>query len=222
VNKNIIIYSLTCPLNNEVKYIGVTRESVGMKKRLTQHVCDRFSSVNRKNNWIKKLFKINKRPIIEFVDIVPFSEWCFWETHYIDLFRAWGFKLYNIMPCGENPPVLKGCLNPNFGKSLSEETKNKISQRLKGQVISIEIRKKISKKLKGHIKSKETCLRISHAKKNKNGKKITGTIIKTGEIIEFDTLAEAARKTNLKEGTIRSSVLRNLTMRVGIKWQYVS
>ncbi len=48
MENNIIIYTLTCPLKNQIKYIGVTRENVGIKKRLTQHICDRNKRVNRK------------------------------------------------------------------------------------------------------------------------------------------------------------------------------
>ena len=220
-NSNILIYSLTCPINNDVRYIGATREHVGLKRRLTYHICDRFSSVNRKNNWIKKLFKLNKRPIIELVDIIPFSEWAFWETYYISLFKSWGFRLYNIAPGGENPPMLIGKLNPNFGKKLSQKTRNKISKKLLGSIISKEIRNKISKGMKGKIKSEETRKKISNSKRDKNGKQIKGINFITGEILVFNSLAEAARQTTMSEGTIRSSVLRNTTMRNGFKWNYV-
>jgi len=220
-NGNILIYSLTCPISNEVKYVGATRERIGLQKRLTHHICDRFSSINRKNNWIKKLFKLGKRPKIELVDIIPFSEWLFWEMHYISLFKSWGFNLYNIAPGGENPPVLSGNLNPNFGKHLSQETKNKISKKLKGNIIPDEVRKKISKGMKGKIKSEETIKKLSESKRDKNGKKISGINNNTGEIFIFNSLAEAARQTNIKEGSIRSSVKRKLTMRNGLSWKYI-
>ncbi len=220
-NGKILIYSLRCPINNEIKYIGATREHVGLNRRLTRHICDRFSSVNRKNNWIKKLFKINKRPIIELVDIIPFSEWAFWESYYISLFKSWGFKLYNIAPGGENPPVLSGKLNPNFGKKLSQETKDKISKRLLGNIIPEEIRNKISKGMKGKIKTEETKKRLSASKRDKNGKKIIGINSITGENLTFNSLAEAARQTNIGESSLRSSVKRNTTMRNGFTWRYI-
>jgi group I intron endonuclease len=220
-NGYILIYSLTCPLSNEIKYIGATRERVGIKKRLTQHICDRFSSVNRKNNWIKKLFKLNKRPIIELVDTIPFSQWLFWESYYISLFKSWGFKLYNIAPGGENPPVLSGALNPNFGKKLSRETKDKISKRLKGNIIPIEVREKISKSMKGKIKSEETKKKLSISKKDKNGKKINVYNTSTGKNFIFNSLAEAAREINISESTIRSSIKRNLKMRNDFICKYI-
>jgi group I intron endonuclease len=218
---HILIYSLYCPIKNEIKYVGATRERVGLKKRLTRHVCDRFSGINRKNNWIKKLFKLGKRPIIELVDVIPFSEWLFWEMHYISLFKSWGFNLYNIAPGGENPPVLSGNLNPNFGKKLSQETKNKIKKRLTGNIITDEVRQKISLGMKGKIKSEETRKRLSASKRDKNGKKISGVDTNTGEIFIFNSLAEAARQTNMKESSIRSSAKRKLTMRNGFEWKYV-
>lgn len=210
MESDIIIYTLTCPLDNKIKYIGATRESVGLKKRLTYHICDRNSRTNRKNNWIKKLFTLNRRPIIEEIDMIPFDEWEFWESYYINLFRSWNFNLYNIAPGGENPPVLSGKLNPNYGKKLKQETKDKISKRLKGNKISIEIREKISSSLKGHVKSEETRKRLSESHKGKvisqehreiMGRKIIGINIKTGDKIYFKTIASATKYFNLKSGS---------------------
>jgi len=221
MEENIIIYSLTCPIKKEVKYIGVTRERVGLKKRLTQHICDRNSNINRKNNWIRNLFNQNLRPIIEPVDVVPYSEWYIWESYYISLFRSWGFELYNINPGGENPPVLYGVLNHNFGKKLKEETKQKISNTLKGQTIPDNVKQKISNSLKGRTKTLETCKRISISKKGKNGKAIIYINIFTGENIKFNSLSESALTLKVNESTIRRSIKNNAPTKKGFYWKFL-
>lgn len=231
MKNNIIIYTLTCPLDNKIKYIGATRESVGIKKRLIQHTGDRNSRINRKNNWIKKLFKLNKRAIIEEINIIPFDEWEFWESYYITLFKSWNFNLYNIAPGGENPPVLSGILNPNYGNRLKQETKDKISKTLKGNVVSEEIRKRISQSMKGRVKSEETRKKLSKSHKGKiisiehrekMGKKIIGVNIISGEELEFNTIASATRYFSLKSG---SGISNCLNMRAktcnGFTWRYI-
>ena len=227
----IIIYSLTCPLSNEIKYIGATRERVGMRKRLTQHICDRNSRVNRKNNWLKKLFRNGDRPKIEMIDIIPFCEWEFWESYYISLFKSWGFTLYNIAPGGENPPVLSGKLNPNYGKKLKKETREKISKRLMGRKIPKNVREKISKSMKGHIKSKETRRRLSESHKGKTiskehrekmGRKIIGINVKTGEEIRFNTIASATIHFSIKSNSgIGNCLIGRAKTCNGFTWNYI-
>lgn len=52
-------------------------------------------------------------------------------------------------------------------KPLSDETKNKISQKLKGRIVSEETKKKISKVHKGKVVSNETKLKISNSRKGR-------------------------------------------------------
>ena len=64
---------------------------------------------------------------------------------------------------------LKGENNPSYGRSVSNETKMKISNAKKGKSHSEETCRKISDKLKGKIVSKEWCRKISESGKgNKN------------------------------------------------------
>jgi hypothetical protein len=57
--------------------------------------------------------------------------------------------------------------NPNYGKEISKEQKQKISEANKGKIHSKEHREKIKEKTKGQTRSEETKRKISEAKKGK-------------------------------------------------------
>ena len=102
-------------------YVGKTIQS--LQERLYTH------GKNRKNDFILE------------IDDVDESEWEFWESHYIWLFRSWGFVLEN----------------KNFGGGGREsgwistpERNNKIKQNRKGKGLGPN--PKISEKNKGKLK----------------------------------------------------------------------
>lgn len=147
-NNNVFIYTLQHPETNEIRYIGKTKN---LKKRLREHLNE--STNTYKGCWIKHLKNNNLLPIIEVLDIVPEKEWQFWECFYISLFRGWDFRLTNIGTGGE-------------GGNCTEETKLKISNKLKGKksrlgcTFTDEQKQNISNGLKGrklteeHIRNK--------------------------------------------------------------------
>jgi len=108
------IYSLEYPKGN-IRYIGKTDN---LKSRLKGHL-EKLGGTSHKNSWIKGLLNKNLKPIIKEIDRIPVSEWQFWETHYIFLFRSWGFSLTNLTFGGD------GLSNP------TKEVRNKISDSLK-------------------------------------------------------------------------------------------
>ena len=87
------IYCLKDPIDGTIKYIG---KSDTPNKRYVDHLRKHTYTVTKKNNWIKKLISIDEKPILEILDIVPFSEWSFWEKYWIGLFKSWGFNLHNL------------------------------------------------------------------------------------------------------------------------------
>lgn len=58
------IYALICPIYEEIKYIGLTKNP---KTRLYQHL-NACSENKRKNEWIKKLKDLNLEPKFEILD----------------------------------------------------------------------------------------------------------------------------------------------------------
>jgi group I intron endonuclease len=61
--------------------------------------------------------------------------------------------------------LMSGENNPNYGKQLSDDTKEKLSASLKGRIISEESRKKTSETMKGVPKSEETRRKMAEAQK---------------------------------------------------------
>ena len=133
------IYALIDPITNIPRYIGKAND---LNKRLKGHVnkvnCKK-SKLNKKESWIKSLLNNNLKPTIEKLDYVPVNEWKFWEMFYISLFKSWGFNLTN----GDNGGLGTG--------RLTEEIRNKIRFANTGKIQSQETRDKISLKLKNTI-----------------------------------------------------------------------
>lgn len=108
------IYSLEYPKGN-IRYIGKADD---LKSRLKGHL-EKLEGTSHKNSWIKGLLNKGEKPIISEIDKVPNDEWQFWESHYIFLFRSWGFDLTNLTFGGD------GLSNP------TQEVRDKISESLK-------------------------------------------------------------------------------------------
>lgn len=58
------IYSLICPIDNEVRYIGVTRNP---EMRLRGHINDKESN-KEKINWINNLKRVGAKPIMDILE----------------------------------------------------------------------------------------------------------------------------------------------------------
>lgn len=77
-----------------------------------------------KNTRIRKSQHKRKYPnaILEIIDLVPGSEWKFWEMHYVSLFKSWGFELKNKTGGG------------NGSHTYSLESRRKMSESHKGRM----------------------------------------------------------------------------------------
>ena len=121
------IYSLSNE-DDVIRYIG---KSNNLKDRLSEHINESKKGVNtRKNRWILSSLNNDKTIKIKIIDIVPNSEWTFWEKHYISLYKSWGFNLTNATIGGNGTGA--GVNNPNYGKKLTDEHKKKCSLKLSG------------------------------------------------------------------------------------------
>lgn len=102
-------------------YIGVTQKPI--EKRLSEHIQESRKRVvekkktTYKNNWINSKLDKGLEVEVHQIDLVPVSEFSFWERHYISLFKTWGFTLMNLTKGGEG----------TFGYKFNEESKLKIS-----------------------------------------------------------------------------------------------
>jgi group I intron endonuclease len=162
MRKITYIYTLSDPITGLIRYIG---KSNNPKRRYTNHLA--FKSNNHKSCWILSLKAKGLKPILEILDEVPEEEWEFWERHYISLFKSWGFKLTNSTEGGDSGNGAKGENHYNFGKSMSEETREKIKQTKLGSKASEETKLKMSKVRKGISHTKEWSEKISKSHKGK-------------------------------------------------------
>lgn len=85
------IYTLSCPLTGDVKYVG---RSSSIDDRFKTHL---LCLNGEKKEWLDKLKSLGLKPIIEIVDPV---EWWFEsaleaEVFWIQMFQTWGFTLFN-------------------------------------------------------------------------------------------------------------------------------
>jgi hypothetical protein len=98
MQKNLI-YTLSDPRDNKVKYIGITSKKLTV--RLSGH-CAETKANTKKVNWIKSLKNIELKPIITEIDCVStYEEALFFEQYWISQFRSWGFALLNLTDGGE-------------------------------------------------------------------------------------------------------------------------
>lgn len=113
------IYKLIDPISNEIRYIGLTFNT--LKQRLGSHMSEPGKS--HKCNWIKKLKSQGLKPIIESVEdnISSYDDCCLREIYYIDYYKSCGCNLTNSASGG------------NKNKKMSDETKKKMSESAKNR-----------------------------------------------------------------------------------------
>lgn len=114
--KTVYIYTLSDPRTHEIRYVGKT---VNIEKRYREHL-NEYKSRTYKEQWIHGMKKIGMKPILEVLDIVNDEDWCYWEKWWICMLKTWGIRLTNIGIGGE-------------GGTMTEETKKKLSEALKGK-----------------------------------------------------------------------------------------
>ena len=125
--------------------------------------------------------------------------------------------------------LMSGENNPNYGKPLSAETKEKLSASLKGRVINDEARKKTSLTMKGVPKSDETRKRMSDARKGwsmpkgKDSKKAVAIeqYDKEGNFIQlFGSIADAANYLGCERSGICFCLKGRIKSSAGFVWKY--
>ena len=82
------IYKLIDPRDNAVRYVGVTTRT--LQQRLSQHWNEGKNFIGTyKRHWIKQLYEIGLKPIIELIEICDENQWeereKFWISFFEDL-----------------------------------------------------------------------------------------------------------------------------------------
>lgn len=180
------IYGLIDPRTNQLRYIGKAND---IQKRLYAHYKDATCKNTYKSQWLKGLFKENKKPKVIIIEEVPKKCWQKYEKYWIEYYKNKGCKLTNGTNGGDGV-IMIGVDNPMFGvtgekhhwwgKKHSEESKRKVSEtriakgiklpdhivkqtadKLRGRKHTEEHKFKISQGNKGHIVTQETRDKIS-------------------------------------------------------------
>ena len=93
----ISIYTLSCPLSGNPKYIGLSSRPW---IRLQNHIAQ-SKEPGLKNEWIRSLLAKRKKPKLEIIEVVEKEEAASSESFFIEYFKFLGFKLFNQTKGGE-------------------------------------------------------------------------------------------------------------------------
>jgi group I intron endonuclease len=212
----VYIYALTDPNNNAIRYIGKT---VNIKQRLAQHLKD--NSKSYKASWLKSLKDNNQICNIEIIDIVDKDGWEFWEIYWIEQYKIWGCELTNLT---------KGGIG-HKGYKKTELQKKNLSDKLKNRTLSIESRKKISIARKGIVFSKKHLENLSKSHKGLKynsenyGKHVQRKIIQfsiDNKIIKiWNSIKEASIYYNVNQSSISHCCAGRKKTIKGFIWKYL-
>ena len=121
------IYTLSCPITNDIKYVGVTKQPLNI--RFNEHIysCKRKGKKSIKQLWIQSLIDKNLYPKIELLDVVHESDSLYFESFYVELFESWGLKLKNSKNYTFTSDYIRKIKS---GIKLCDEHKSKISNGL--------------------------------------------------------------------------------------------
>ena len=124
------IYVLIDPITGHVRYVG---KANNVSERYRAHLNRARDHQTHKRNWINSLKKEGLKPIIQVIDVVPITEWVFWETYWISQMKSWGFDLLNYTFGGDGATFAnKGSFKKGhqvwLGKHHTEESKKKVSE----------------------------------------------------------------------------------------------
>jgi len=163
--------------------------------------------------------KINSE--ITEIDCVDDSEWRFWESWYIELFKSWGFELENKNNGG-------GGRGPGWISPLERNIKIKESLKNHSQYYTDEVRKKISEGNKGIPKPfTEDHIRNIGLIKRKNAKRVLMYDLEDNLIKEWECKSQAAewiKETKKRQGNltsqIKDAILGRQKTAFGYKWKY--
>jgi hypothetical protein len=118
------IYTLSDPIDKEIKYIGKTKN---LKDRLQRHMnpCNLKQTWQSKTKWLKYLKNNNLKPIMELLDQGDENNIDDLEIYWISQFKSWGFKLKNETIGGQNPTLKGSKLKKSHIDNLKKSIKTK-------------------------------------------------------------------------------------------------
>ncbi len=151
----IVIYTLSCPLTGEVRYVGKTNNP---KIRFKNHCEERWRK-NRKSNWIKSLRSRSLKPVMEIIEECPEDSWEDSERFWISYLNFLGCNLTNSNSGGDGATL------------ISEETRRRLSEAHAGKRQTAETIEKRVKKIRGTIQNAQWVAKRSMSMRGKKRSK---------------------------------------------------
>lgn len=106
------IYTLSCPLSNEIRYVG---QSTDPKTRYRRHISDSKKRKDHKSNWIRSLIIKDLKPILNIIHEC--------NENNVDYYEKYYKKVYDLTNSKEGGKTNK----------ITQEIKDKIRNTLKGR-----------------------------------------------------------------------------------------
>lgn len=101
MERQVSIYSLVDPRNNEVRYVG---KAFDARKRFLQHIKPRSDQkMTPVKSWIKSLLAAGLRPELRILATCSADQWEKHEIFWISHFRSAGVNLTNMADGGNQP-----------------------------------------------------------------------------------------------------------------------
>ena len=242
INDTFVIYSLSDPITNEVRYIGKANE---LYTRIRRHIqTSRLNCNTHKNAWLKSLIKNGLYPKVCIIEKhqsnIYLNEA---EIKWISYYHNNGGNLTNGTLGGDGGILSETILgkmketkrlNPQVGwwkdKKLSQEHCKNISEAKKGLVVSDKTKVKLSEShkglntwSKGRKQSKKTIekRRISQTGKPKRNFEPVLQLNLNGDIIKlWGCPIEANTVLNISRGKIHAVCIGKRKTTGGFKWVY--
>jgi len=205
------IYTLSDPRNNQVKYIGYSKNP---KERYFNHLCT-TKLKTKKNSWIKSLKRKDLNPILDLLDeCSSIEEVHDLEVYWISQFKTWGFDLVNGTLGGEGREApVKNETKIKISKTLKDKY-SKEPHKLKGKEWTQSHKDLWSNLRKGKI---PVCSFKGHSHPNK--KKIE--CYKNGILLkEFDSILQASKELNINPGSISNNCKKKSKTAKGYEFKY--
>lgn len=222
------IYKLIDPITNEVRYIGLTFNS--LKQRLKSHLSEKSKS--HKSNWIQMLKSKGLKPIIESIecDIATYDECCEKEIYYIDRYISEGYNLTNMASGGNKNKKMSDTTIKRMSDSQieryksyrlihSDETKLELSKSTKKRFENEREREKLRISNKKYEDSKTPDQKLNDIL-IQNPKKVIQYDKAMNFISEYPSINNAAKLNNLHDSNISKCCKHKVKLVGGYIWRF--
>lgn len=209
----VYIYTLECPINHVVIYVGKT---INLKERYHSHCTPNKRKGGKLYGYLKHIKNNNLKPILEVIDSTEDINWSWLEQYWISQFKTWGFNLLNVTNGGEK----------QYHFNHTEETKKIISEKQLGKKLSKEWCDNISKGKKGVKFSDKHIINLSESHKNNSVESCWKSVYQLDDnfniLNKFDSITFALKfiNHNDRSGSISRVCNGKFRTAYGYRWCY--